>query len=125
MEIIVKGPPTEDTWRLKPYMGKTFELSVHSGCLLWGRGAVILLSLQAKMLQQLHAGNSGIVNVKESARSYFWWPGMDKQNQANSYTLFSLSQNQKQLAISSPSSMGITTRAIAARPHELCKTIGR
>ncbi|XP_061904359.1 uncharacterized protein K02A2.6-like [Entelurus aequoreus] len=79
MDIVVKGRPAGDTVRLKPYMGRRLELSVQSGCLLWGRRVIIPLSLREKMLQQLHAGHSGIVKMKEIARSYFWWPGMDKQ----------------------------------------------
>ncbi|KAJ8353465.1 hypothetical protein SKAU_G00210320 [Synaphobranchus kaupii] len=30
------------------------------------------------MLKQLHAGHCGMVCMKEVGRSYFWWPGLDK-----------------------------------------------
>nr|XP_033477362.1 uncharacterized protein K02A2.6 [Epinephelus lanceolatus] len=79
MDVVVKGQPAGDDMHLKPYLGRRLELSVQSGCLLWGRRVIIPLSLHAKVLQQLHAGHSGIVRMKEMARSYFWWPGMDKQ----------------------------------------------
>lgn len=40
---------------------------------------IIPLSLRTRVLQQLHSGHSGIVRMKEIARSYFWLSGMDKQ----------------------------------------------
>lgn len=40
---------------------------------------IIRLSLQTKVLQPPHAGRSGIVRMKETERSYFCWPNMDKQ----------------------------------------------
>lgn len=79
MDVIIKGQPAGDDMHLKPYLGRRLELSVQSGCLLWGRRVIIPLSLRAKVLQQLHAGHSRIVRMKEMVRSYFWWPGMNKQ----------------------------------------------
>lgn len=79
IDIIIKGQPAGDSPNLKPYTGRRLELLVQSGCLLWGRRVVIPQSLCTKVLQQLHSGNSGIVRMKEIARSYFWWPSMDKQ----------------------------------------------
>lgn len=74
-----KGNLAGDDANMKPFLGKRADLSVQSGCLLWGRRVISPLSLQTKVLQQLHAGHSGIVRMKEIARSYFWWPNMDKQ----------------------------------------------
>lgn len=78
LDMVVKGRTTGDDLRLKPYLGRRLELSVQSGCLLWGRRVIIPQSLRAQVLQQLHGGHSGIVRMKEMARSYFW-PGLDKQ----------------------------------------------
>ncbi|KAJ0022363.1 hypothetical protein NQD34_009853 [Periophthalmus magnuspinnatus] len=79
MDMVIKGQSKVDSSALKPFIDRRWELSVQSGCLLWGRRVIIPQSLRAKMLEQLHAGHSGIVKMKEMARSYFWWPGLDKQ----------------------------------------------
>ena len=70
-DIIVKGRPAGVDAKLKPFLGRRLELSVQSGCLMWGRRVVIPLSLRTKVLQQLHSGHSGIVRMKGIARSYF------------------------------------------------------
>ena len=79
LEIVLKGHSGSDDSALKPYLARRAELSVQSGCLLWGRRVVIPPSFRKPVLQQLHSGHSGIVRMKEVARSYFWWPGMDGQ----------------------------------------------
>ncbi|XP_033832445.2 uncharacterized protein K02A2.6-like [Periophthalmus magnuspinnatus] len=79
MDMVIKGQSKVDSSALKPFIDRRWELSVQSGCLLWGRRVILPQSLRAKMLEQLHAGHSGIVKMKEMARSYFWWPGLDKQ----------------------------------------------
>ncbi|XP_057694352.1 uncharacterized protein K02A2.6-like isoform X2 [Corythoichthys intestinalis] len=79
MDMVIKGQTKCENTALKPFLDRRRELSVQSGCLLWGRRVIVPQSLRAKMLVQLHAGHSGIVKMKEMARSYFWWSGLDKQ----------------------------------------------
>lgn len=52
MDLIVKGLPAGDNVNLKSFLGRRADLSVQSGCLLWGKRVIIPLSLQPKVLQQ-------------------------------------------------------------------------
>ncbi|KAL0190849.1 hypothetical protein M9458_013547, partial [Cirrhinus mrigala] len=77
MDFVMTGKGENDDVLLKPYITRRHELSVQSGCLLWGRRVIIPPALRKPVLKQLHAGHCGMVRMKEIARSYFWWPGED------------------------------------------------
>ncbi|XP_060550102.1 uncharacterized protein K02A2.6-like, partial [Pantherophis guttatus] len=76
---ILRGWPSEKTEeRFSPFTRKQKELSTIKGCLLWGDRVLIPSTLQRRTLETLHKGHPGIVRMKALARSYVWWPSMDR-----------------------------------------------
>lgn len=59
------------------FVGKK-ELGVEKGCLLWGARVVILLNFRGKVLNQLNSCHFGVSRMKAFARSYIWWPNIDR-----------------------------------------------
>lgn len=57
---------------------KRFELSIESNALLWNHRVVVPTKLRSKLLNKLHESHLGIVKLKPTARSYFWWPKIDR-----------------------------------------------
>ncbi|XP_015118418.1 uncharacterized protein K02A2.6-like [Diachasma alloeum] len=54
------------------------ELSIYKECIIWGHRVVIPTTQRKQMLKYLHANHPGICGTKAAARSYVWWPGIDK-----------------------------------------------
>ena len=63
---------------LNAYYLKREELSVVKGCIVWGPRVVIPESLRNDILKMLHIGHLGVEKIKQVARSYVWWPNIDK-----------------------------------------------
>ncbi|XP_011858318.1 PREDICTED: uncharacterized protein K02A2.6-like [Vollenhovia emeryi] len=63
----------------KKIHAKRDELAVEKGCILWGYRVLIPESLKGHVLTELHASHFGIVKMKMIARSFVWWPGIDKE----------------------------------------------
>ena len=74
---ITKGWPKEVDQSLKPFATRKNELTVEGDCVLWGMRVVIPEKLRERLLNELHKGHSGICRMKNVARSYFWWPGLN------------------------------------------------
>ena len=73
--------PAEVTEELKPYFNRREELTLEGNCLLWGMRVVVPKPLQGVVLEELHRNHSGMNQMKRVARSYVWWPNIDRHSE--------------------------------------------
>ena len=77
-QFILKGWPDQVDHDLVIFFTKREELTVQGDCILWGRRVVIPDKWRSKLLDELHYEHPGANKMKSVARSYFWWPKLDK-----------------------------------------------
>uniref|UniRef100_A0A8R1DHX7 RNA-directed DNA polymerase n=1 Tax=Caenorhabditis japonica TaxID=281687 RepID=A0A8R1DHX7_CAEJA len=76
----------KNSWKAKPseeieknWYPKKDRLKIIRGCLLLDDRVVVPKSLWETVLKQLHDGHPGIIRMKQKARSFVFWRGLDAQ----------------------------------------------
>ncbi|PIC40074.1 hypothetical protein B9Z55_011551 [Caenorhabditis nigoni] len=75
---ISKGTwPRKVDEKLKQFNSIKDALSTVQECLMFGDRVVVPFSLQRAVLKQLHEGHPGMARMKQLARAFVYWPGLD------------------------------------------------
>lgn len=81
MLFLKNGWPNKTTIsnELKTYYPKRDELTIEQDCIMWGYRIIIIPNkLRDIILKELHTSHAGIVKMKTTARSFFWWPNINQ-----------------------------------------------
>ncbi|KAL1447060.1 hypothetical protein WDU94_003572, partial [Cyamophila willieti] len=74
----------------------TNQFSLQDGVIFRGQQVLIPEVLRKRVLEELHVAHLGIVKMKSLARSYCYWPGMDKEIEQMARSCCSCSINAKE-----------------------------
>ena len=55
------------------------ELTIYKEVILWNNKIVIPYRMRPRLLNELHMSHMGATKMKELARNYFWWPGLNSE----------------------------------------------
>ena len=64
---------------IKPFVSILDGLHIENDVICYGSRIVVPTRQQGRLLSELHMTHMGIVQMKQVAREYFWWPHINKQ----------------------------------------------
>ena len=101
------------------------ELTVEAGCLLWGMRVIVPKHLQQIVLKELHLSHPGVSRMKSIARSYPWWPGLDKEIEKLVATCTACQAVRQAPAAAATTSLDMAHKTLAKDPYRFCWSIQR
>ena len=102
LKYTLEGCPTNGSPELHSYAKRSTELSITEGCLIYGGKVVIPYSLQKQVLSKLHTGHIAMVRMKATARSFVWWPALDRDVESIVRSCSTCQEQRNKPAISTP-----------------------